>query len=74
MKILSDPVVYYEIKLPFRNNVREPMPKPVLVLLRHDSDDVCSIELTEGQLFAIIRDASATLDSMRLCRNATVPS
>jgi hypothetical protein len=74
MKVLSDPIVYYEIKLPFRNNVREPMPKPVMVLLRADSDDACSIELTEGQLIALIRDATVTLDRMRQCRNATVPT
>jgi hypothetical protein len=72
MKILSDPIVYYEIRLPGRANVREPIPRPEMVLLRENSADACIIPLNEAQLLAIAKDVTETLDRMRLGRNATV--
>lgn len=63
---------YLSIVLPGRNNVREPLPAPQMRLVR-GTGRIVTVDMTEGQLLAVIRHATDALDGMRARRGATEP-
>jgi hypothetical protein len=62
---------YHGVDLPGRSSVREPMPPPVIRLVR--GGKLVQVKMNEAQLLDLILNATRTLDLMRKCRGATVP-
>lgn len=67
------PLFYFRIEPQWRNNVREPILPPRMLLIKHGRSKYVSVELNEPQLLQIIKDAVTTLETMRRGRNATQP-
>jgi hypothetical protein len=63
---------YHGVDLPGRGSVREPMPPPVIRLVR--GDKLVQVKMNEAQLLDLILNATRTLDLMRKSRGATVPN
>lgn len=70
---ITDGWVYHSVELPTRHNVREPIPNPVLHVIR-PSGRRLTIRTNEAQLQQMITDCAETLRRMRLCRGATQPT
>ena len=65
--------MYHGVELPKRESVRDPMPRPILRLLRLRSGRMVEVQMNEAQLLNLITQAARTLDHMRQSRDATTP-
>lgn len=70
---ITDGWVYHSVEKPYRHNVREPLARPILNVIR-PSGKVLTIGLSEAQIHQMIADCVEVLKQMRLSRGAAQPN